>query len=160
LSHYQPKRSGREKETGDSDGGSSVRREAVIQGIISACDKRHSRRRGESLEAVRRIFEALEVEVRRGAINGSPFPIHGKMGPWTFEYYGEAGFWVATADEGKGLPEERARVLFGETRQAQPHGVYGAHGVVGSLLSQKRTVDLYYIYTMEALKAFIAAIRG
>lgn len=108
---------------------------------------------------IRQELEASGIEIVEVGRSPSevPFSLAGKQGNWMFKrawYY-----WIATASEGKGIPENEAEKLnakwFSEVR------VIGFMGgtQVKDWLSAQHTIDCYHIDTQKGLNAFADLVR-
>jgi hypothetical protein len=86
-----------------------------------------------------------------------PFTVIGRLGAWTFKrawYY-----WMAHAEYGKGLPEEKAEALNTRWREEVRVQGYAGGTDVAQWLTGAGTIDTYHIDTQEGLNAFAKAIR-
>ena len=95
-----------------------------------------------------------EVEQTRSEV---PYTVVGDLSPWELNrawYY-----WMASAPEGQGLPEEIAETM--NTTFSDVVRVAGFSGGTGvkEWLSAKGTIDTYHIDTQEGLNAFAAVVK-
>jgi len=106
---------------------------------------------------IREELEQAVIDLRKVPANehGVPYSIVGTLGNWTF--YRNDAYWVALAEEGKGLPEMPARVLngrfFGTIRVG---GMSGGDDVARHL--RGGTVNSYHIDDQESLNAFALVV--